>query len=394
MRRGKIFSMIELFLIPLLLSPVDAHAFSDVPKTHVFEQGISYVESEGIVSGYGDGTFKPDATINRAEFTKIIVETAIKSGLMKNVAADSMVVDAMLSGFSDTEKDAWYGPYVANAKAQGIIKGYDDGTFRPGAAVNMAEAAKIVSQALKLPAFKESKKENWFDEHMDALRKAGAIPSTNPEPGKQISRGEMADIIYRISDGNGSWSLLTATDADFSVWYPQEEFDVTSSGNTLRVVHSHDKIYDNPCDTAGEAVTKLERFVDADLTFTFRNKSLEETVLELDDPFIADQYLENGKFKPLEGFIEPVSIAGFNGHIIRATVDGCGTDTYYFEISDSATLKVDRVAVPEFVILHDALRIEFAFMEGAVLPTREQRILEDMLRTFSVKTAQETSEQN
>jgi hypothetical protein len=57
-----------------ILSASNASAsFSDTGG-HIYEEGINYTQENGIVQGYNDGTFKPDNTINRAEFTKIIVE--------------------------------------------------------------------------------------------------------------------------------------------------------------------------------------------------------------------------------------------------------------------------------------------------------------------------------
>lgn len=51
---------------------VERGGFSDVPFNHLNAETIDYVQANGIVSGYPDGTFRPDQTINRAEFVKII----------------------------------------------------------------------------------------------------------------------------------------------------------------------------------------------------------------------------------------------------------------------------------------------------------------------------------
>ena len=56
-----------------LLSTIVLANFSDLDSSHENYTAISYVESEGIVDGYSDGTYQADRTINRAEFTKIIV---------------------------------------------------------------------------------------------------------------------------------------------------------------------------------------------------------------------------------------------------------------------------------------------------------------------------------
>jgi len=47
--------------------------FLDVPNTHSYAQAIHYLSDQNIVSGYGDGNFRPYQKINRAEFTKILI---------------------------------------------------------------------------------------------------------------------------------------------------------------------------------------------------------------------------------------------------------------------------------------------------------------------------------
>ena len=65
----------------LILSTVEA-AFNDVPSSHPNYEAINYVQAKKIVEGYGDGTFKPDTTINRAELTKIIIATQFEADVI------------------------------------------------------------------------------------------------------------------------------------------------------------------------------------------------------------------------------------------------------------------------------------------------------------------------
>jgi hypothetical protein len=64
--------------------------FSDVSSGHVNYDAIKYVQDNGIVSGYQDGTFKPDKTINRAEFTKIIVAARFPTAAIDSCIADNV----------------------------------------------------------------------------------------------------------------------------------------------------------------------------------------------------------------------------------------------------------------------------------------------------------------
>ena len=56
------------------------------------------------------------------------------------------------SGFSDVGTGAWYSEYITFAMRNNWINGYSDGTFHPDAPITRAEAAKILSEAIDLPA--------------------------------------------------------------------------------------------------------------------------------------------------------------------------------------------------------------------------------------------------
>ena len=95
--------------------------FPDVAESHPHFQGISEVHDLGIVSGYPDGTYKPDKEINRAEFSKIILEAAF----------DNIPEAKDKNCLSDITPEQWFQKYVCFAKEKNIIQGYQDGTFMP-----------------------------------------------------------------------------------------------------------------------------------------------------------------------------------------------------------------------------------------------------------------------
>ena len=99
----------------------------------------SYVErlvTSGVLSGYPDSTFKPDNTITRAEFARIMF-LALKLPT-SNTGTD----------FKDwTGTAAWARTGIAAAVKAGIINGYDDGTFRPDQPISRAEMAVIIMRA-------------------------------------------------------------------------------------------------------------------------------------------------------------------------------------------------------------------------------------------------------
>lgn len=159
-----------------------ASIFGDVSQNHENSEAINYVQQRGIVEGYGDGTYRPDVVINRAEFTKIIIE-AIYPG----EAEGSQCFPDVL--------DEWYAKYVCFAKTKNIVFGYPDGMFRPENNISLVEAAKIVARAW---GYDSADDEVWFKPYVDILAEQSALPLTLRSFEHIMTRGEMAEIIYRM----------------------------------------------------------------------------------------------------------------------------------------------------------------------------------------------------
>lgn len=191
------FLLIVLNIIISLFSDVSASSaldksnqsdFSDVLESHKYYEAIKYVRSEGIVEGYVDGTYKPVQNINRAEFTKIVIESLYdKSEIL---SSDKCFIDI---------KDEWFKIYVCFAKQQGIINGYPDGTFKPANNVNLAEALKIIFEARKIQIDAVSG-EMWYQKYINLAKGLDIFKTVNPNPTQLVNRGEMAEIIYKIAE--------------------------------------------------------------------------------------------------------------------------------------------------------------------------------------------------
>lgn len=174
----------SLGMFAAVLAPNAQAAFTDINGS-VNAEAILFVQQEGIVEGYSDGSYKPNNSINRAEFTKIVV------GSMNNT--DIM---AGANCFTDVEANIWYASYVCTAKAKGVIGGYPDGTFKPANLVNYAEAAKIIVEANGMQ--KVDMGGTWYDGYIKAL--ANANSSLKISPSAELSRGQMAQLIFNIKN--------------------------------------------------------------------------------------------------------------------------------------------------------------------------------------------------
>lgn len=123
-----------------LVSVGFAASFEDT-EGFEFEASVLKLADLGIISGYPDGTFKPDNLVTRAEFAKMIV---CMLGLES--AAESLKGEAV--PFADVDADHWAAGYINVAQMMGIVNGYEDGTFRPEGNIKYAEALKMVLAAM------------------------------------------------------------------------------------------------------------------------------------------------------------------------------------------------------------------------------------------------------
>ncbi|MDD3897240.1 MAG: S-layer homology domain-containing protein [Candidatus Peribacteraceae bacterium] len=183
--------------------------FTDVPANSMDYQAIEYLRTKNVVRGYIDGTFKPDTRINRAEFVEFIINPLILDTNDMGDCVRTNISDAATNVFfSDVSKDAWYAENICFAKTKQIIDGYPDGTFRPGAPINFVEAAKIISNVFTLNLANYQAGEFWYRAYVQSLSDLRAIPTSIRNFGQMITRGEMAQIVYRLKvDSTGKSSM-------------------------------------------------------------------------------------------------------------------------------------------------------------------------------------------
>ena len=111
--------------------------YSDVDGEDWFNNAVSTLAAMGIIDGYPDGTFRPNAPITRAEMAKIAVSFFTGTG------------GAGYAGqFSDVLGGEWFVGYLERALELGIVDGYPDGTFRPGRFITRGETCAMVNRTL------------------------------------------------------------------------------------------------------------------------------------------------------------------------------------------------------------------------------------------------------
>ncbi|MBM3231175.1 S-layer homology domain-containing protein [Candidatus Peregrinibacteria bacterium] len=187
-----------------------AAGFSDTAGTE-FETAFTAFQTRGIVRGYSDGLARPHLPINRAEALKIILGARGTSTKRLGWYRKHM---PSISLFSDVDQKAWYGPYLEVGFEDGLITGYDDGTFRPGQYVRVEEAVAMVMRAYgikgdaasaELSDYIENQANAWFTPAVNAIIKKNLVMHKGRlRIGTAITRGQLVDIVYRMGEVKSS----------------------------------------------------------------------------------------------------------------------------------------------------------------------------------------------
>ena len=269
-----------------------APSFSDVPAGEWYADYVSLCAGYGIINGYEDGTFRPQAEITRAEFMKLLctigelvpykaIDTSIHwaapnwdllndngvlwgldipctaaaldapitryemcvmlSNFCANVFSESFVqlqnLQSAIADYSAIESK--YVSAVEQAYGKGIITGYEDGSFHGNDTMTRAQAAAVVVRTA------------WSDQRVevsDANEVTGSTPSTDPETGSAMdpsssfawqSRdyidawGHVSAEGRQILFGDANKSYFTGSEAnlaDYIVTVQVQTWDINSAG--------------------------------------------------------------------------------------------------------------------------------------------------------------------
>lgn len=177
--------------------------FSDIgKKSQEMQTAIRYLASMGIISGTSPTTFSPDASISRAEIAKLLVSALGK------------LDPRATSNFSDVTKKNWYYSVAASSQKHGLVKGYEDNTFRGTEDISKVQIVALSSRVLisemkyqapqatskylskysdSIPQWAQSEVALATKENIVVLRSDGTFGGD-----KSMTRGDAAIIIYRL----------------------------------------------------------------------------------------------------------------------------------------------------------------------------------------------------
>lgn len=149
------------------------NSFSDVAGDDWFNETVSSLAAMDIIAGYEDGTFRPNASITRAEFAAIAArffennDVAYNKGLFKDIAGNE-----------------WYADIVASAVGHGLISGYPDGSMQPNLPITRAESCAVINRTIDRRPHKEllapvEEMRIWPDNQPDTWYYADMQEATN-----------------------------------------------------------------------------------------------------------------------------------------------------------------------------------------------------------------------
>lgn len=116
----------------------DVNSFPDVNADDWFNVTVSSLANMNVISGYEDGTFRPNEPITRAELAA-----------MAGRFYEAFDAEYEEGTFLDVEGDEWFADAIAAAAELGILGGYPDGTVRPNNNITRAETCAIVNRVLE-----------------------------------------------------------------------------------------------------------------------------------------------------------------------------------------------------------------------------------------------------
>lgn len=209
---GALVACMAMSNVQFAFAETEQYAFSDVGLDNPYYEEILFLKEKGIISGYPDGTFKPNQVVNRAESLKMIM------GVDKLKYWDRAEVSVFASGdpkpmkFTDIDKNAWYYEYLQEAFNNDLIAGYPDGTFKPAQTVNTVENLKILLNHTFLRIDNLNDVKVYEDPYMDAdytqwygkyVQYAKEHNLLTPDaankiyPAAGMTRGKLAEAIYK-----------------------------------------------------------------------------------------------------------------------------------------------------------------------------------------------------
>ncbi len=213
-------------------------------------EGLDYLDHTAYIAGFPDGLVHPLDNLTRAQAAMIFYRLLTDEALLEHQTTESP--------YPDVPEDAWYGEAVATLSHMGVIKGFPDGTFRPGADITRAE---FVTIAVGFFSFQEDGAADQFSDiaghwartYINAASVHGLIhgyPDRTFRPDGKITRAETISVVNNVLgrkphvDGMLGDMITWPDNMDQSLWYYADIQEATNSHTYSMDLRLQDGVYE------------------------------------------------------------------------------------------------------------------------------------------------------
>ena len=217
-----------ILVVSTLVLPASAATvqFSDVADANT-ATAVEVLRLMGVLDGYGDGSFRPDTILNRAQFCKMATYATDSSGELGRYRTVTI--------FPDVKPSHWASAYInMAAKGRGIISGYPDGTFGPERTVTLGHAVTIL---LRVLGYKDEAIGGvWPDSYLAVAESIGLTEGIAGNGSAGVTRAQAARLFLNL--------LRTKTEAGTTLYALSDETDLVSvDGGSGELRTTDGKVY-------------------------------------------------------------------------------------------------------------------------------------------------------
>ena len=222
-------------LLTVPAGAANATRFSDVADNYT-ATAIETLRLMGVLDGYSDGTFRPNAALTRAQFCKMAVYAMDGSSELGRYSTVTI--------FPDVKPSFWASSYINMAAKKGIIAGFADGKFKPNQTVTAGPAVTILMRGL---GYKDENMGGvWPQGYMAEAKTCGLLKSTGVTSAySALTRGQAAKLFLNLfeakrASGEGAAPLFNYSVGDKEVYLTNLDAGkgtMTAGSETYNMVH-------------------------------------------------------------------------------------------------------------------------------------------------------------
>lgn len=190
-KRGARLLAMLIVVLTLMQNGSFAAEYKDVGKNKSYASAVGFVSSAGLMVGYGDGTFRPENPVTRAEMATVMCKLLKQDANLKKDGKK----------FSDVPGSHWGNAYVVKAASLGILSGYGNGKFGPDDTVTYEQALTMMVNAMQFGS-SAGKLGGYPDGYVKVAENLGLTANVTSKVGAKLTRGNVAVLLLNYYDNS------------------------------------------------------------------------------------------------------------------------------------------------------------------------------------------------